>query len=330
MDATVERRTCHEPYEMGRILPGVEFQVVPTVPGPFECSVSTIRLGSVALHCGWNTPFMAFARTCPGKVLVQIPLAGAEALTLNGVAGFTGIVGTYGSGADLLRTSLRPCRHSAVVLPAETVDALLEPPTESALLRPGVHAYLRADPARWDCAARIICAAEETATANPGVFAEAEARRALRDALLGAVRDLLRAGADERVLRAPRSTAARRRLVAAADEFLRSHVDRPIYTEDLCDALGTSASALAEAFHAVFAVSPHRFLKLRRLSLVRAALATRKEPFPLVKSVALSHGFWHLGQFAHDYRAAFGESPSETLRRVGGTAESGEAGRVLH
>jgi hypothetical protein len=34
-----------------------------------------------------------------------------------------------------------------------------------------------------------------------------------------------------------------------------------------------------------------------------------------VKSIALSHGFWHLGQFAHDYRATFGEAPSETLAR---------------
>lgn len=330
MDATIEQRTCHEPYEMGCILPGVELQVVPTVRGPFQCSVSTIRLGSVVLQCGWNTPYMAFARTQPGKVVVQIPLEGADALTLNGVAGFKGIVGTYGWGADLLRTSLRPCRHSAVILPAETVDGLLEPPTESALLRPYSHAYLRADPAHWDRAARIISAAEEAATANPGVFAEGEARRALRDALLGSVRDLLRPGANEGVLRAPRSTASRRRLVAAADEFLRSHVDRPIYTEDLCDALGASASALAEAFHAVFAISPHRFLKLRRLSLVRAALATREGQRPLVKSVALSHGFWHLGQFAHDYRAAFGECPSETLKRVRGNAESGEGGGLLH
>ena len=33
----------------------------------------------------------------------------------------------------------------------------------------------------------------------------------------------------------------------------------------------------------------------------------------MVKSVALAHGFWQLGNFAHDYRAMFGELPSETL-----------------
>jgi hypothetical protein len=27
------------------------------------------------------------------------------------------------------------------------------------------------------------------------------------------------------------------------------------------------------------------------------------------------HGFWHMGQFAADYRAIYGELPSKTLRR---------------
>jgi AraC family ethanolamine operon transcriptional activator len=93
-------------------------------------------------------------------------------------------------------------------------------------------------------------------------------------------------------------------------------MDRPIYTEELCNVLAVSASSLAEAFRAVFDVSPHRFLKLRRMSMVRAALRSDEGPVPLVKSVALAHGFWHLGQFAHDYGATFGEMPSETLARA--------------
>jgi AraC-like DNA-binding protein len=35
-----------------------------------------------------------------------------------------------------------------------------------------------------------------------------------------------------------------------------------------------------------------------------------------VTAVALRWGFGHLGQFAADYRARFGELPSETLRRA--------------
>src|SRR5687767_12224553 len=64
---------------------------------------------------------------------------------------------------------------------------------------------------------------------------------------------------------------------------------------------------LAVAFGATFGVSPHRFLKLRRLAMVRKLLRSRKGPAPLVKPVALAHGFWDLGQFALEYRAMYGE-----------------------
>ena len=52
------------------------------------------------------------------------------------------------------------------------------------------------------------------------------------------------------------------------------------------------------------------------MSMVRAALQSYEGRVPLIKSVALGHGFWHLGQFAHDYRATFGETPSDTLVRA--------------
>ena len=111
----------------------------------------------------------------------------------------------------------------------------------------------------------------------------------------------------------------RERIVRRADEFLCGNPIRPIYTGDLCEALGVSASALHEAFHAVFGISPHRYLKLRRMSLSPGKPALERGPWESVKAAALSFGFWHLGQFAHDYRAIFGELPSATLARANGS-----------
>jgi AraC family ethanolamine operon transcriptional activator len=39
-----------------------------------------------------------------------------------------------------------------------------------------------------------------------------------------------------------------------------------------------------------------------------------------VTEAATCFGFWHFGNFAHDYRALFGELPSETFRRRRGHA----------
>jgi AraC family ethanolamine operon transcriptional activator len=73
--------------------------------------------------------------------------------------------------------------------------------------------------------------------------------------------------------------------------------------------LGVSARTLHEGFRAVFGMSVQRYLRMRRLSLARSALRRGE----LVKRAALANGFWHLGRFAGDYRAVFGELPSETL-----------------
>ena len=101
-----------------------------------------------------------------------------------------------------------------------------------------------------------------------------------------------------------------------AEVYLFANAARPVYTEELCAALGVSQAALLEAFDATYGVSPHRFLKLRRMSMVRATLLLSSGHQRSAKAAALSHGFWHLGQFAHDYRAVFGEAPSETLARA--------------
>jgi AraC family ethanolamine operon transcriptional activator len=61
-------------------------------------------------------------------------------------------------------------------------------------------------------------------------------------------------------------------------------------------------------------MSPQRYLKRRRLSLVRRALLGAHDRPTSVKMEAMRFGFWHLGRFAADYHACFGEHPGDTLR----------------
>jgi AraC-like DNA-binding protein len=322
LDEGVEFHRFREPDEVYAAQPGIHFQIIPSGAGPFEVDLTTFRLGEMALHTGTSSPLMAFARTAPDRVALQIPLGNVETLVLNGVTCRPGVVGSYGCNAELLRANPRPSSHAVLIMPADAVERLVEPPSTSKLLQPRAWGLQQARPSDWERCLRIIRAAREMAMTVPDVFGPEQPRRALREALLQAAHGLVAPEREE--IRMPRSSRARRRIVVAADDYLRAHMDRPIYTEELCDALAVSASSLAEAFRAVFVVSPHRFLKLRRLSMVRAALRSPDGPVPLVKSVALAHGFWHLGQFAHDYRESFGESPSETLARARGGAAAAQ------
>ena len=79
--------------------------------------------------------------------------------------------------------------------------------------------------------------------------------------------------------------------------------------------MGVSERTLRYAFREQLGVSPKQYLQLVRLGGVRRNLQLAAAGVKIV-DVANRWGFWHMGQFAADYRRQFGELPSETLRRL--------------
>ena len=62
-------------------------------------------------------------------------------------------------------------------------------------------------------------------------------------------------------------------------------------------------------------LSPKTYLKALKLNEARRELRRSGSALASVSDVAMRYGFWHLSQFAADYRWLFGELPSETLRK---------------
>ena len=104
----------------------------------------------------------------------------------------------------------------------------------------------------------------------------------------------------------------RLRAFRRAREHMHAHLHEPMTLTDLCRAVGASRRSLTQAFGENLGVSPMAYLKLLRLNRARCQL--RRCPRDArVADVANAIGFWHLGQFATDYRRLFGELPSATL-----------------
>lgn len=316
----VMREELSDPELAGAGLHGAQLRLVPLRRGPFAASSSSFLLEDMTLQVGACSAHMCLAAVAPDRGLLHLSLNPDENLLINGVASGPRSFGLYGSGAEVLRSSEHDVQFALVTFSTALVGTLAEAPAGEALLRPGSHTLLRPSTSAWAKITSLARAAGAMVLEAPMVFEGEQPRQALRETLLQAFHELVASVGNDAPVSPPRSSRARKRIVFAADEYLRAHVDRPIYTTQLCRALGVSASALSEAFQSTSMISPHRFLKQRRLGMVRSALLSREGPRPMVKSVALSHGFWHLGQFAQDYRNAFGEAPSATLERIRGTA----------
>src|SRR5262245_20351431 len=96
---------------------------------------------------------------------------------------------------------------------------------------------------------------------------------------------------------------------------ISKQTDERFNLADLRRIAGVSERTLNDAFHEQLNLSPARFMKQYRLQGAHQELLRSAGTKVQVREVANKWGFWHMGQFAKDYRATFGELPSETLRR---------------
>lgn len=105
----------------------------------------------------------------------------------------------------------------------------------------------------------------------------------------------------------------RRRVVARAEELIRSRLHAPPSVMALCEATNTSRRALFYAFESLLGRSPIQHANILRLHAARRRIIESGSG-DTVRSVAEALGFWHPGQFSADYRRLFGELPSETKK----------------
>lgn len=131
----------------------------------------------------------------------------------------------------------------------------------------------------------------------------------------GIPQHLMRAVAEATGVCSAATSRKRTRALTAADTFIERFAREEISVSDLCRAAGVSQRTLEYAFADRYGMSPKRYLTMYRLSAVRRQLRHGMLHRDRVFEAANEWGFWHMGQFAADYKQQFGELPSETLRR---------------
>ena len=157
-------------------------------------------------------------------------------------------------------------------------------------------------------------AAADLGVTAPDILAQPEVAKAMEQALIHAlVMCLTDDGTDNDTAR---SVAGSTTIMRRFEQFLESREGEPLYLAELCKAIGASERTLRLHCQEHLGMSPHRYLWLRRMHLVRRALVLADRSITTVTNVANDFGFGELGRFAVAYRNLFSESPSMTLRRA--------------
>lgn len=138
---------------------------------------------------------------------------------------------------------------------------------------------------------------------------DAEARMWMEGDVLDALVDAIAAG---EVRYRPARRVRRPDLVQSTKAIIEENPGRPLTVSAACQVLRVSPHILRQAFLEHAGVSPQSYIKAQRLHIARRLLRGAP-PGTRVAQVANQIGFWHMGQFAADYRRQFGELPSESL-----------------
>jgi AraC family ethanolamine operon transcriptional activator len=110
-----------------------------------------------------------------------------------------------------------------------------------------------------------------------------------------------------------RSSDRYRDLVGKLDQlFETGAASSPVYSSELAERLAASIRTLQSAVRAQHNMSLHSYVRWKRLITARQKLQQGMS----VKRAALESGFWHMGEFARDYRNLFGELPSALRYRT--------------
>ena len=113
----------------------------------------------------------------------------------------------------------------------------------------------------------------------------------------------------------PEPPSGSQKAVGLAMQYIDAFFRLDISMVDLAQFAGTSLRDLQRKFSLSFGRSITQVIRQRRLDQARAYLLNPQD-IHSVSGVAFACGFNHLGDFGRYYRAAYGETPLQTLSRT--------------
>ena len=111
------------------------------------------------------------------------------------------------------------------------------------------------------------------------------------------------------------STPAKRaHALKTALDYIRATPHNKISLNQFCFDNNINARTLQRAFIEQYGVTPNSYAKAHRLNNIYKTLSHSNSDITRISDIAKNFGFWHMSQFATDYRRHFGELPSQTLK----------------
>jgi AraC-like DNA-binding protein len=98
--------------------------------------------------------------------------------------------------------------------------------------------------------------------------------------------------------------------------LLAENINATYTIADMVEDLKISKRTIQHGFKHYLGFTPKEYQQYIRLNGIRKTILSVKDPHMTLSEIAVKYNYFHLGHFSAEYKKFFGESPSETLRKV--------------
>jgi AraC-like DNA-binding protein len=294
--------------------------------GRFRAQLTLVTLHRVCLSAAEEQLSRIAFIAVPADMVIAVFAIGSGTLPVRGaVAERPGEITILPPGEQMHVRTDGPRRWGSIWIPAEEWVRHSGALTGNPFAAPPTAQRWRPSRAAGRCLRRLHTAAIRMAATRPQILVNGDAAHGLEQQLIYALVECLSSGAGDKSTRSERRHLE---IMARLEHLLQAQPDRQVRVKEMCTALGVSERLLRGLCAEHLGMSIVRYDRLRRMSLARLALRRGGPRVVSVSDVAARYGFRQLGRFSVDYRTAFGETPSATLRR-GSSGYTVEPGRAL-
>ncbi len=276
------------------------------ITGQFQARLTQIALHRLHMSAAEeHLPRIAFVAAPADAVLVLLPIDSGLSPIWGGIGTRVDEIITLGQGQRVHARTDGPCRWVTIRLSAGDPARYGRALSGAGFDVPHNVAGWKPPSAALKDLRHLHQVAIRAAEIRAGALIDGEAVHGLEQQLIHALVECLSAGPVDEDMSAyrHRDILARFEGLLQARPFLR--------VAEICAVLGVSDRSCEEHL----GVSPRSYLRLHRMQQVQRALRSGNPDSATVAEVARRYGVRHLGRFAADYRALYGQFPSVTLRR---------------
>ena len=308
--------SCADAAQLSRVTLDGSFEFTQLTPGPLTANGGVIALNRVLVgQMTLDQTLLRRGHAPHGSIAVLIPGSACSQAFVRGrkLAATQYVVTADGAGIEVITRS--DYVDVALLVSLDAWSGPAQSLNECALAAIRGSGIATAGPLwmkRMLHAVRWLFAAIRE---YPRPTARLDIRASLTDQMLAAMADFGGERADAQ--NPTRDARVQQRIaVERAREYIHGKLAEPLPLSELCRYAHVQARSLEYGFREITGLSPIAYVKSLRLNAVRRDLSRSTAAEHSISEIALDHGFWHLSQFAADYRKFFGETPTSTRQRA--------------